>query len=242
MNIKGGLKWVAIAAAAVLISVGHLSAITITVNRISGYYYGNAGEYTLTPSSDLVWGGYGPMTHNQLAPNPPNDFQTFCLETHEYISDKGATYTAELSDRAIRGGVGPAGDPISVGTAWLYYLFATQDPLLGYNYSPGSGRIAAAKALQAAIWYLEDEGGYLTSTIKALLLNQFGSISNAKQDNAGLYPVKVLNVYEETQCGRIPRQDMLVLCQVPVPDGGFTLILLGISLGAITILSRKLNA
>ncbi len=241
MKTQGGLNWVTAAFALLIISVLNLKAITVTVNRIAGYYYGGAGEFTLTPSSDLTWGGYGPNTHNQLAPNPPKDFQTFCLESREYISDKSATYVAYLSDRAINGGVGPAGDPISVGTAWLYYLFATENPLLGYNYTPGPGRVASARALQAAIWYLEGEGGYLTTAIKTLLINQFGSITNAKKDNSGKYPVKVLNLYQITKCGKKLRQDMLVLCPCPVPDGGITLMLLGLGVGSAALVCRKLR-
>lgn len=241
MKNSTGTKWAIAVVAAVVLSATQVGAITVTVNRITGYYYGNAGEFTLTPSADLNWGGYGANTHNQLAPNPPNDFQTFCLESREAISDKSATYVAYLNDKAINGGVGPQGDPISVGTAWLYYLFATENPLLGYNYSPGTGRITSARALQAAIWYLEDEsGGFLTSAIQTLLINQFGSIANAKNDNAGQYPVKVLNMYEETRRGRKLRQDMLVLC--PVPDGGLTLMLLGIGIGSLVAVSRKLRS
>lgn len=233
-------KFATIVGAAIVLSATQLGAITVTVNRITGYYYGNAGEFTLTPSADLVWGGYGAKTHNQLAPNPPNDFQTFCLESQEEISDRSATYLAYLNDKAIWGGVGPQGDPISVGTAWLYYLFATENPVLGYNYSPGSARITSARALQAAIWYLEGEsGGFLTSAIQTLLINQFGSIANAKLDNAGRYPVKVLNLYLETQCGQKRRQDMLVLCAVP--DGGLTLMMLGIGIASLAVVSRKLR-
>lgn len=243
MKRRTWLKWPTIVVAAIVLSATEVGAITVTVNRIAGYYFGNAGEFTLTPSADLHWGGYGANTHNQRAPNPPYDFQTFCLESREEISDRGATYVAYVNDKAIRGGVGPQGDPISVGTAWLYYLFATQSPLLGYNYSPGSGRITSAGALQAAIWYLEDEaGGWLSTTIKTLLIGKFGSIANAKADNASQpnpYPVKVLNLYEETQCGRKHRQDMLVLCRVP--DGGLTLMMLGISIGSLAVVSRRLR-
>lgn len=236
------MVWVAAAAAALALSITQASGAQVVLTRLDGYYEFPGGEFTITPIDPRCqwWGNYGPNTHDQLQPNPPGDFQSFCLERGEGIRH-GVRYSFTLSDRAILGGVGPQGDPISIGTAWLYWLFATEQ-LQGYNYTPGDGRKASAKELQRAIWWLEDEpGGALADWIRSLLVAQFGDEHAAKRDSQGAFNVKVLNIWgpptAEYRCGE-PKQDMLV---IQVPDGGITLMLLGISMGVLAFVSRKIR-
>ena len=122
-----------------------------------------------------------------------------------------------FSDRAIKGSVvGAAGDPISVGTAWLYHEF--QNGTLDYDYTPGTPgtpadhREASALALQKAIWYLEQESGGSLNAYTTLAANQFGSLANAMLDNAGQIPVAVMNLWTPSH-GYV--QDQLVCIPAP---------------------------
>ncbi len=234
MKNKAKIALVGAAISVLFLAAAQVNALTVTVNRIPGYFSGNGGEFTITPSGNLCWGNYGELTHNQRGAPLPN-FQSFCLETQERVT-LGQAYVAGLNTKAIKGGVGPQGDPISIGTAWLYQLFAT-GTLPGYDYTPGLGRMSSAGDLQKAIWWLEDEQhGAIAPWIATLLQQQFGPNwqAVAKQDNNRQYPVRVLNL---GVCGT-DVQDFLVMI---VPDGGLTLMLLGIGIGGVALISRRLR-
>ncbi len=72
-----------------------------------------------------------------ITENINGTFQTFCLVEQEFIAGN-TTYSAILNNKAIYNGVGPAGDPISHGTAFLYYEFE-KGILPGYVYSGAAG-------------------------------------------------------------------------------------------------------
>jgi hypothetical protein len=177
----------------------------------TAYSYSNGGEFTAKPSGwswdPLV--SYSASTKNQGGYNP--SFQTFCIEYNEEFYP-GTPYDVTFGDRAVQGGVGPEGDPISKGTAWLYHEFQN-GTLQGYDYT-GANRSTNAGALQKAIWYLEQENnGSLNAAYTTLLINNFGSVANAMVDNAGFYPVEVMNLWGP---GGALAQDQLV-CVPPVP-------------------------
>ena len=179
-------------------------------------------------------------------------FQTFCIEYNEFIELNGI-YEADISDGSIYGGVAggvdpdgagplPKTDKISMGTAYLYTLFATGN-LTGYNYTNGSGRESSAVSLQKAIWYLEDEISltlsernaniFLTGAIGAL--TEFGGIAAAKADNDfNLYHVRALNLWSATGQAK---QDQLIM--VRVPDGGATALFLGLALSGLAGFRRR---
>lgn len=220
---------------------------TGTVNWLAGYgpVGGHGAEYTWTitsaPSSFLEKFCYitGPEGTSMLRPRITDyNFQTFCLERRE---DAGAG-DFEVNSVALGGGVNaPAtGDPVSVGTSWLYYRFA-RGLLAGYDYTPGAGRLATATELQHAIWSLEGD-----RPIPAPGTNQFYDLAVAKFAGneradavAGENGVFVLNVTStDPLTGQVtPKQDFLVhLC---VPEGGSTLIVLGLSLCGLSLFRSR---
>jgi hypothetical protein len=224
------------------------SALTITIDRVSGYYGGAGGEFTVTGSG--LNGNYDAKAL-VTASNGQVGIETFCLEYGEFVQVP-ASYNASIGSGAVMGGPdhnssGDGIDYISTGTALLYSEFASGD-LYGYNYTPGSGRSASAAALQNAIWMLEDElaysaGNFFLSLLGINNLAQFNaSALRENNTNAGL-GVRVLNL---GTAPNYPNQDQLVIdyssLSVPtVPDGGSTAMLLGTVLSGLALLKRKLG-
>ena len=116
------------------------SADTMQVTMNNGNRQTSPGGEFNASSPDFVPAkmGYAPEATFHAAGATNTGFETFCLETNEFINI-GSTYYYGISQAAINGGVGgPHPDPISQGTAWLYLQFATHN-LSMYNYSTGSG-------------------------------------------------------------------------------------------------------
>jgi len=199
---------------------------------------------------------YADSTKNQhstsdTAENGPT-FQTFCVETNEYISDH-ETHEVDFADYAVEGGTGGAidmgsfyADPLSQAAAFLYEQFAKGLlPNTIYNYTPGQNRANAAGALQKAIWTLEEEShsgtayafGDISGAIQQFLADEFNGGATATismlsdwRANNSQYGVKVMNLHSGSA------QSQLVL--VPVPAA----VLLGfLGLGAAGMKLRKFS-
>lgn len=201
----------------------------LAVTHTPGYSGGGA-EYTITFTNapqvllDAIQ-SYAPTTH--LA---ANSIQTFCLEGDESAGD-GRFVVNSLADAGGRNT--DSGDPLSIGAAWLYCQFA-RGTLAGYDYTPGAGRIASARALQEAIWALEDERSAPVGGLEGTFY-QLGLANGGKADGApGQNSVYVLNV---TAPDGTKKQDFMVY----VPEGGSLLIVFGLSLCGLSVYRRRLQ-
>jgi len=212
----------------------HAQMQIVLYQDLSNYSYGDGGEFNAVPNAALLsvnptLTGYSAATAN-LAAGPVN-FQTFCVETLEYFTP-GDTYNVIINNETIPDDQFPSGNPITMGTAWLYSQFAA-GTLSGYDYTEGSGRIATAGDLQQAIWYLQGDvaslvnGGadgtaFYTDAQTALGAN----INNAAN---GAYGVVCLNLRDGND------QDQLMVAPgavtVPEPSAASFGLLLLLSLG-----------
>jgi len=231
-------------------------ALSVSADEIQmGYskskngYYGpynknGDGEFTVVPVDPSGWlplYGYESGVTINVGPDQ-GSFQTFCVEGKEVIGPYPNTYDAVINTKAINGGLPPSagGDPISVGTAYLYSQFAA-GTLGGYNYSGTTAqRTASAVELQNAFWWLESENNLNydpTNPFELEVVTEFGSPAAAMADGTGWnYGVRVLNLTTTDPQHKL-RQDLLV----KVPDGGMTMALLGIAMGCIGAMSRRLR-
>ena len=231
----------------VLLTSFSQKAVALTISTGSNYgpyQAGGGGEFTWAPDSSLAWvlNNYDAKAKgfsNGLPGTAPfSTFQSFCIEKNEGFS-LNTTYDVVLSDYANYGGVGGATnnkDPLSKGTAWLYSQFAS-GILSGYNYTgTESQREASAAALQNTIWWLENEISNLSNSniFKQAVLNQFGSFTNAKSDNNGMFSVMALNL---TDFAGGKHQDQLVATPEPAAA-----LLLGLGFLGLFGMRRKFSS
>ena len=218
-----------------------------------GFQSGLGGEfYFQTVSGPVSNAAYHSLAKNQAGVD--DSFQSFCLEWNEWLGGAGVSYT--VNDQAMLGGVSnqhgagsQGGDPLSLGTTWLYSQFA-QGVLA--NYFTAADRKPMAGFLQNAIWALEDEisdpaaGSNPFFDAAAV---EFGGYAEAQANAAsGQYGVWVLNNTKGQNDSVVKKQDMIYYAGVTpsltgftVPDGGSTAILLGLGLSSLLLGSSSRN-
>ncbi len=226
-----------------------------TQNPAYSYSYGNGGEFRAVgnsgPSSlDSIvnWNAYSTSTKGTVsaAIDGPtwgynsglaghDYFQTFCIEYNEEFTP-GASYSVGVSQKAQYGSQPPNGDPISIGTAWLYSQFAA-GTLGSYTYAYGSGRSATAGALQQAIWWLEAEpnGSDLGLSGTFLAEAQAAVGGDITRNANGAYGVYALNLGAP---GAVQDQLVIVVPEATTVIAGALLLL---PLGASTFRILRKN-
>jgi hypothetical protein len=229
---------------------------------------GDGGEFTIIPTNTSLLTPYSSLaqvTDPDSGLTGQVGFESFCLETGlSYPIPPGIPtnpLSYEISSSILNAATYQPGLTITLGTAWLYSQFAT-GVLTGYNYSNAnaafglawsSPRADDAAYLQAAIWYLESQPGITYSNAGGssnpflnLLTASTGSgglglgmLSDALVSDPGGYGVQVLNLGTP---GEYQYQAQLILDPIGTPDGGTTLVLMGIATGGLFLLRRKLTA
>jgi hypothetical protein len=200
------------------------ASIVLTVNDPHDSS-GGGGPFTMTlTEGSLVVNGTTLATSGAV-------FTTFCIERSEYFYP-GTSYIATINpyEKAINGGLDPGigGDTLSKASAWLFGTYSQK----------GFSTTQDATYFQQALWYLEDEitlGTPLDNPYLSLVNSNFGGINKGTNAALGEYGVYVVNL---TDSGGGVHQDQLIL----VPDGGFTVMLLGLGIGGLALFSRKLKA
>lgn len=209
------------------------SATTLNVNvsRLGGYFTYAGGEFDITSvSPDPTFNSI--VANNYVAGTTSigGGFETFCMSMSVLLQPNPQTGTPL--------------NTVSSGIQYLYRQFAA-GTLSGYNYtgttpadnSGTSLRAQSAAELQAAIWYLEgnswsaiaseeDNWDSAQQTAAENFVTMAGSAS-------GDYGVRLLYL----TYGNTEAQPMLIA----VPDGGSTVMLMGIALAGFWLVSRKLQ-
>jgi hypothetical protein len=232
MNIKSLIAGTAALALAGTASAG-LIDLDNTPNRTgSGQPGRGGGEFAALTTGNFA-GNYASVATYGAGTR----FATFCLERNELVNFTDE-YSYVVNTAAVAGGVGGAvggKDTLSLGTAYLYELFAT-GLLGGYNYVDHAGeRRTHAGLLQEAFWVLEHEltGPQGANTFLTMAINQFGTLANARANyDPTQSRVRVLNLFASDGSHR---QDVLVR----VPDAGLTVSLFGLGILGVAAVRRR---
>jgi hypothetical protein len=159
-------------------------------------HYGSGGEFRLTAAPGYSF----------------DAFDTFCVQTTEYINPDGTTRFEVVGISTSTAGNSPKA--LDSRAAWLYEQFSLGT--LGANFSYSTSTHAGQ--LQRAIWHFMGEGGYDAA-------NPFIAYFDT-HTTAGIGNVRVLNL---RYLNGSPAQDQLVYV-TPVPEAGsFGLVLTGLA-------------
>jgi len=256
-NMRTSLKMAAFAAALASLLASTALANQLTITRIAGYYptlgeASSGGEFNISGNDLTTYINGYPQSSPALVKlvNSGIGIETFCIEKSETIN-LGSQYSFSIDPYAVKGGGGAQNqqDPVSVGAAWLYRQFV-EGTLSGYHYDPSSGRATSAGQLQTTIWWLENEGSDPTDSnpFRKLVNDYFTGLANPWVDyffyhgqliDALYFGVEAINLKDSLNNDR---QSQLIYVgggHTFVPDGGVSLMLLGLALGGLSLLRRK---
>ena len=225
MSKKAVLSLLVCCLLAVAASAGPTYQVNIT--RVAGYYTGSGGEFTLSPTAAARLSS--PKSSNPI-PGNPGPWQTFCMETNEYIMPPYTaymdidTYAVGGRDLDLNGDGIKDADSLDPRTAYLYTKFLNKT-LIDYDYTPGGTRSASAGALQNAIWFIENEIGSVSGQAQIWVNKATDEVNSGRW--LGLGSVRVANLY--TMSIRTEQQSHLIA--VPAP-GAILLAVLASALPA----------
>jgi hypothetical protein len=247
------LKNIKVAGAMLIAGAISPLAMADTVVLTPGLYsYSDGGEFTAVTTPTL-----SSLDQYSSYTSTSDSFQTFCVQDSTEFAP-GVSYTYTLSSISLGGPTGglpnyaggnvPVGTansyPLSLGTAWLYYHFAT-GTLAEYNFANVGGyafgsRNTDAGLLQAAIWELQGgqvDGSYPNGGAGNIYYDEaLAALGSITLTNAATpldnYGVEIMNL---TSGPGDNNQNQLVLC----PDGGSSLMLLGAALSGLGLYRRR---
>lgn len=188
----------------------------------AAYEFGiSVGDRISFTSYDTSTGG---GEFNWTSQDDGYSFQSFCVETHEFVSPNKWYYVGEISDSASS-----TTNPLSDQTAWLYWNFAN-GTLPGYN------GVNNQTELQKLIWSIETSQNY---TYTNLMTDWDNLYAASTWTNNGR--VRVANLYKDfdssTGIYSGSAQDALIKAtHTPEPT---TMILFGFGLIGFAALGRK---
>ena len=231
---------------AVVITITALAVPTLfatPLNLVGGYgpwQTGTGGEFTFqSPGVSGIIANYysGAKNQDTTVAEQPN-FQTFCVEGGEYINSSVQYYNANMSDGSLQSGI-----HVTYGAALLYSMFASGTLAAatpGYDYANTTSRTSDAALLQIALWhYMGGQDGYVAydpnNKYEAYANSVLGALDNTSTGVSGVDGVYVLNMYDLSGANA---QDMLIWT---TPDGGTTVMLLGIGLMGLVLASRRFS-
>jgi len=238
-------KVILMVAATVLLAACQAFADPVVVGHGAGYdggqidytriwCQGQGGEFTILPDDAPASRGFflDNSSYADVAKGKggsARSFQSFCVETDEYIYDnlngwvstQNALLTAAGSHAWQGGSDTNKGDDLDPKTAWLYTQFATGN-LTGYTYGAtppgGLSRSQTAGALQQLIWTTEGETGAANGLNPAqnALISTWNT-EFAASGWTGIGNVRVVQLYLSS--GSDVRQDQLYLIPAPAAIG-----------------------
>lgn len=230
-------------------------ALTLTLEGGGGYgpyQTGSGGEFTFGISNPtLVANGYVSSgltgTKNVVTSPVATSFQTFCVEGAEFIGGFGV-YNAAYNNKTVFGNVA-----LTKGAAYIYSQFVTQGNFGGYSgatYNYTGARTTSAALVQNAIWAFMGQEGKTAATeasnpfFNAAISAEGGTFALADAvATTGYHNVYVLNLTGVSD-GKAA-QDQLIYTEgaIPntIPDGGMTVMLLGMGFSGFAFVSRRLR-
>ncbi len=224
-----------------------LLALTLHLTGGGGYgpwQTGVGGEFTFASDNTSILSDYQGIAKDQAG---SGTFQTYCVEGGENIYANG-TYTANINNHSVYSNV-----QLTKGAAYLYSQFASGGNFNGLaSYaSSGTARHDSADLFQRAIWLLMGgqenltQGNIGANAFIDAAVAAFGSFDAANSAAVTGYDgVYVLNLWDSAT-GRAAQDQLLYSTTINpntiAPDGGTTVMLLGMGLTAIGFISRKVR-